>query len=146
MVGEKLLNTDQAAVTLGRSKTTVLNWIRSGILSAVRGEDGRWYITEKDLDDAKAVMAERRRLRSIGKGDDLQRDSDGLKDDPVLLIVKAIVKDELKVYQNRLAKGLDTQANESYIRSKDFAMLTGGLVDPEELIKRMRLKYARRAK
>ena len=145
-MGEKLLNTDQAAATLGKSKATVLTWIGNGILSAVRGEDGRWYTTEKNLDDAKAIMAERRRLRSLGKGDDLQRDSDGLKDDPVLLIVKAIVKDELKVYQNRLAKGLDTQANESYIRSKDFAMLTGGLVDPEELIKRMRLKYARRAK
>ena len=138
-MSEKMLTTDQAAKAIGTSKTTVLNWISSGVLAAEKKADGRWYITKKDLDGAQAVMTKRKNSRDLGKRNSYDN---GLKDDPVLNFVKAIVQDELKSYKNSLSKGRDTYAHEAYLRSSDFARMTGGLVDPEELIRRMRARYA----
>lgn len=137
---EKMLTTDQAAKAIGMSKATVLSWISNGILDAEKKEDGRWYTTKKDLDNAQALMTQRRKKR-----DSRERVNyvEVLKDDPVLMLVKAIVKDELQNYQNRLAKGLSTESNEAYIRSGEFARMTGGFLDPEVLIRKMRERYAR---
>lgn len=138
---DKLLNTDEAAELLGVARNTVTTWITSGRLKAEKSpEDGRWYMTKGDVESTK----EKKRLGKLDKSGGLQRDDDGLKDDPVLLLVKAIVKDELRRYQNCLSKGLETHAHEAYIRGSEFARITGGLIDPDELIRRMRLRFARR--
>lgn len=139
-MSEKLLNTDQAAELLGVARNTVTTWITSGLLKAEKSkEDGRWYTTISDLKEAQAKQAERKRKGSRGR---LPRGNEGLESDPILLLVKAIVYDEMKSYQNSLSKGRDTYAHEAYLRSSDFARMTGGLVDPEELIRRMRARYA----
>ena len=129
-MSEKLLNTDQAAEMYKVSRYTVNSWIKKGWLKAEKGKDGRWYMTESDLRQAKKDMESRPKIKDAGK--------ELLKGDPVLMLVKAIVQDALLGYRNCLNKGLSTYQHEAYLRSKDFSVLTGGLVDPEELIRLMR--------
>jgi len=136
-MSEKLLNTDQAAEMYKVSRYTVNSWINKGWLKAEKGKDGRWYMTESDLRQAKKDMESRPKIKDTGK--------ELLKGDPVLMLVKAIVQDALLGYRDCLNKGLSPYAHEAYLRSKDFSVLTGGLVDPEELIRLMRKEYARRA-
>ncbi len=140
-MSEKLLNTDEVAELVGKKKSTVTKWIEKGWLNAEKKRDGRWYVTAKELENAQKVLAEKHVGRPK-KGSCAPTQDEILKGDPWLMLVKAIVQDTVTRYRECLVKGNAPYAHEAYIRSKDFSMITGGLVDPEELIRRMRARYA----
>lgn len=133
-MSEKLLNTDQIAERYKVSRAAVTRWIRKGWLKAKKGKDRRWYTTESEVEQVRKRMEQNK----------TEKQSETMKVDPAMLMVIAVVKEAVSRYGECLRRGNNPASHEAYFRSKDFATITGGLIDPEELIRRARKKYTRR--
>jgi excisionase family DNA binding protein len=62
-MSEELLRTEQVAKLLNTSPATVRNWIRLGLIEAVRLPSGQYRVRREDLDKL---------LRREGQGPDLR--------------------------------------------------------------------------